>query len=66
MAGAGEGVIAPRGVAHTYWNPSGEPARYLLALGPQTKALIDALHQPDRPELPELFAMHDSEFLGWP
>ena len=66
LAEAGAGAAAPRGVAHTYWNPRPEPARYLLAMGPTIYALIEALHAPERPELPELFAAHDSEFLGWP
>ena len=66
LAKAGAGVAAPRGVPHTYWNPRPEPARYLLAMGPTISALIKALHAPGRPDLPELFAAHDSEFLGWP
>ena len=43
---AGAGAAAPRGVAHTYWNPRPEPARYLLAMGPTIAALIRALHEP--------------------
>jgi hypothetical protein len=35
-------------------------------MGPQTRALIDALHAQDRPELAALFAAHDPEFLGRP
>ena len=66
LAEAGSGAAAPRGVAHTYWNPRPEPARYLLAMGPTIFALLEALHGPDRPALPELFAAHQSEFLGWP
>ncbi len=66
LAEAGAGAIAPRGVAHTYWNPRPEPARYLLAWGrPSTRSSTRST-QPDRPELPELFAAHDSAFLGWP
>src|SRR4051794_28387435 len=33
---AGAAVLARAGVAHTYWNPSEEPARYVLAMGPKT------------------------------
>jgi mannose-6-phosphate isomerase-like protein (cupin superfamily) len=67
VAEAGAGVAAPRGVAHTYWNPRPEPARYLLAMGPTIDALLRALHEPGRPDdLAELFAAHSSEFLGWP
>src|SRR6185436_3091016 len=31
-ARAGSAVLAPRGTAHTYWNPRPEPARYVLAM----------------------------------
>ena len=31
-APAGGAVLAPRGTAHTYWNPRPEPARYLLVM----------------------------------
>ena len=48
--GAGGAVIVPGGTAHTYWNPGTEPARYVLVMGPQTYALIQAVHAaPDRP-----------------
>lgn len=41
---AGGAVIVPGGVAHTYWNPDPDPARYLLVMGARTYALIQAIH----------------------
>jgi mannose-6-phosphate isomerase-like protein (cupin superfamily) len=46
----GDGVLLPRGIAHTFWNPGPDPARYLLIAMPKTAALIRALHAPDRTE----------------
>ena len=62
-------MLAPRGTAHTYWNPRPEPARYLLAMTATIRALIDAIHalearSPDA--LAAVFAPDDSELLGWP
>ena len=64
-AGPGEAVLAPRGAAHTYWNATREPARYLLVMGPETAALVAELHRPDleRSTLPALFRAHSSELL---
>jgi mannose-6-phosphate isomerase-like protein (cupin superfamily) len=44
---AGGAVIVPGGTAHTYWNPSPNPARYLLVMGARTYALIQAIHATD-------------------
>ncbi|HEX3269073.1 MAG TPA: cupin domain-containing protein, partial [Ktedonobacterales bacterium] len=41
---AGGAAFAPRGVAHTYWNPRQERARYLLIMTPAIRALIADLH----------------------
>lgn len=43
-ASAGTAVFAPRGVPHTYWNPSPTPARYLLIMTPTIQRLINELH----------------------
>jgi hypothetical protein len=62
--GAGEAVCARRGVAHTFWNPGTEAARYLLVMTPRIAALIEAIHTRDdrSPEhLRALFAEHGSE-----
>jgi len=66
-APAGGAVIAPRGVAHTYWNPRPEPARYLLVMTATIAALIDGLHAPGETRtMHEVFEAHDSTLLGWP
>src|SRR5436190_7422213 len=41
---AGGVAMAPRGTAHTFWNPGREPARYLLVMGARTYGLIQAIH----------------------
>ena len=68
-AAAGGAVLAPRGTAHTYWNPRPEPARYLLVMTARIRALIDAIHALEAGEpaaLAAVFRDHDSELLGWP
>ncbi len=65
-APAGSGVLLPRGVAHTFWNPALEPARYLLIARPKTVALLQALHQPGPPHplsMKELFSRYDVDLL---
>jgi mannose-6-phosphate isomerase-like protein (cupin superfamily) len=69
QADAGGAVIAPRGTSHTYWNPSAEPARYLLVMTARIAALIEAIHRletRDAQALSRVFEDHDSELLGWP
>jgi len=63
---AGGAAIALRGVAHTFWNPAPVPARYVLAMTPRIKSLIDSLHDGSGRSPGEVFAAHDSELLGWP
>src|SRR5207249_6227193 len=41
---AGSGVIAPRGIPHTFGNFTQDPARYLLVMTPRIRRLIDDLH----------------------
>jgi mannose-6-phosphate isomerase-like protein (cupin superfamily) len=63
---AGGAAIVPGGLAHTFWNPRAEPARYLLVMGAKTNALINAIHAAsDRsPEaMRRLFEQHDAELL---
>jgi mannose-6-phosphate isomerase-like protein (cupin superfamily) len=62
---AGGAVIVPRGTAHTYWNPTGEPTRYLLVMTRRIHELIEALHAPGA-DIETTFREHRSEFLGWP
>ncbi len=65
-ARAGAGVFVPRGTPHTYWNPTPNPARYLLVMTSNIHRLIQAIHaMPDRnpAALRAAFADHDSELL---
>lgn len=65
-ARTGSGVFVPRGMKHTYWNPSPGPARYLLVMTANIYALIQGIHamKERTPEaLRVLFAKHDSELL---
>jgi mannose-6-phosphate isomerase-like protein (cupin superfamily) len=66
-AAAGGAVVAPSGVAHTYWNPRPERARYLLVMTTRIAALIDAIHAPGETRtMGEVFAAYDSTLIGWP
>jgi Cupin domain len=64
---AGGAVIVPGGTAHTFWNPRTGLARYLLIMGADTFALIQAIHatddrSPDR--MRQLYAAHGATLLG--
>jgi len=66
VAPAGSAVVAARGVAHTYWNATGEAARYLIVLTPNLMRLIDEIHASEErtPEaMRQLFGRYDSELL---
>lgn len=63
---AGSGVLAPKGLPHTYWNPGPGPARYLLVMTPNTRKLIDEIHTlSDRSfeSLARLFERYGCELL---
>jgi mannose-6-phosphate isomerase-like protein (cupin superfamily) len=65
-AQAGDAVIAPRGAAHTYWNPGTEEARYLLIMTTRINELIEAIHSTsDRSmeAMKQLFERYESELL---
>lgn len=65
-ARAGTLVFAPRGTAHTYWNPRPEPARYLLIMTPTIRRLIAALHATTDRTLEAqraIYRQHHSELL---
>jgi mannose-6-phosphate isomerase-like protein (cupin superfamily) len=64
---AGGAAFAPRGVAHTYWNPRQERTRYLLVMTPSIRALIADLHATDdrSPEaMRAIYQRHHSELLA--
>ena len=60
---AGDSITAVRGTPHSYWNPSSEPARYLLVMTPRIYQLIEALHSGVRSDYAQIFEEHDSELL---
>lgn len=65
-ARAGSAVVAPRGVAHTFWNPGLQPARYLIVTTANTQRLIDELHaltDRSRESVRALFERYDVELL---
>lgn len=64
---AGGAVIVPGGTPHTYWNPRQDPARYLLIMGAQTYALIQAIHATDDRSpatMRRLFTEHGATLLA--
>jgi mannose-6-phosphate isomerase-like protein (cupin superfamily) len=64
-ASAGSAVMVPRGVAHTWWNPAPEPARYLIFMTSRINELIGQIHAhtstPDA--LRDLFRRYRSELI---
>jgi mannose-6-phosphate isomerase-like protein (cupin superfamily) len=61
---AGGSLLVPRGTPHSYWNPTSEPARYLLVMTPRIHRLIEALHSGERSDFGRIFEEHDSELLA--
>ena len=65
-ARAGSGVLVQRGKAHTYWNPSSDPARYVIIMTPTIHRLIRAIHAMPvrtREALSAVFEEHNSTLL---
>jgi uncharacterized cupin superfamily protein len=61
---AGGAVMIPKGTAHTWWNPSPQPCRYLILMTRQVHELIAALHSPDRTRtFAEVFQDYQSELI---
>ena len=60
-------MIVPGGTAHTFWNPRPDPVRYLLIMGVQTFALVQAIHA-DEDRSPErmrqLYAAYGATLLA--
>ena len=61
---AGESILVTRGVRHSFWNATSEPARYLLVMTPRLHHLIEALHSGERTDYAAIFEEHDSELLA--
>jgi mannose-6-phosphate isomerase-like protein (cupin superfamily) len=65
-APAGTLIFAPRRLAHTYWNPHPEPARYLLIMTPNIRQLIADLHAAtdrSREAQETVYHQHNSDVL---
>jgi mannose-6-phosphate isomerase-like protein (cupin superfamily) len=60
---AGEMVLAPRGIPHTWWNAHAAPTRYLLIMTPRIHHLIQVLHDGSRSDYAAVFEEHASELL---
>ena len=60
---AGFGIVAERGVPHTFWNATGGRTRYLIVMAPRTAALVEAIHAGGWDDIAALFAQHDSDLL---
>ena len=62
---AGGHIVVPAGTVHTFWNPSSEPARYLLVITGAIPGLIEALHDPaETRDMDALFRAYDSTLIG--
>ena len=59
-APAGAGVLLPKRIPHTFWNPGPDPVRYLLIVRPKTAALLDAIHGTDSPDPRGVRAVYDA------
>ena len=62
----GGAVMVPRGMVHTYWNPSADPVRYLFVMTANIDRLIQAIHAMPvrtREALAAVFEEHDSTLL---
>jgi mannose-6-phosphate isomerase-like protein (cupin superfamily) len=62
--GPGGAVIAPRGIAHTFWNASDGTTRYLIVMTRKIADLIDELHETKFVDAAETFRKYDSELVG--
>jgi uncharacterized cupin superfamily protein len=60
---AGESILINRGVRHSFWNASSEPARYLLVMTPRIYELVQSLHSGERTDYAAIFEEYDSELL---
>jgi quercetin dioxygenase-like cupin family protein len=58
-ASPGGAVWSRPNVAHTFWNSTSSPTRYLLIMGPKTHAFLEGLHADPLPESGALRALAD-------
>jgi mannose-6-phosphate isomerase-like protein (cupin superfamily) len=59
-APVGAGVLLPKGISHTFWNPGPDPVRYLMIVRPKTAALLEAIHGPGPSDPRGLRAVYDA------
>jgi mannose-6-phosphate isomerase-like protein (cupin superfamily) len=59
-ASAGAGILLPKGISHTFWNPGPGPVRYLMIVRPKTAGLLEAIHGPGPSESRGLRAVYDA------
>ena len=65
-ARAGSAIMVPQNKAHTFWNPSANPARYIIVMTPNIHRLIQAIHAMpvrSRDVLAAIFEEHNSTLL---
>ena len=63
VASAGETVLVPAGVAHTFGNAGPEPSRYLLVVPSRLDELISSLHSVSAAERASVYSRYESELL---
>lgn len=68
-AAAGDAVLVPRGVPHTFCNARPTPARFVVVMTSRIKAIIDGVAQLEEPSdaaIAALFDQHGGRYLGRP
>ena len=63
VASAGETVLVPAGVAHTFGNAGPSPSRYLLIVPSRLDELISSLHSVSAAERAAVYRRYESELL---
>ena len=63
VASAGETVLVPAGVAHTFGNAGPEPSRYILIVPSRLDELISSLHAASPAERAGVYRRYESELL---
>ena len=63
VASAGQTVLVPAGVAHTFGNDGPSPSRYLLIVPARLDELISSLHSASLDERAAVYRRYESELL---
>lgn len=69
IVGPGTYVLKPRGIPHTFWNPTDRPARLLEIISPAGfemffRELASLMAAPDEPDMAEFAAVDDRYGVG--